>query len=210
MIIKSIITSLLLSICCNGFHTTEVQKEDTLTDAQVDGFYQNGRWIGPGWWANRLQDWSANGESKTEILCSPNKPFLGWRMAHDMTRDIDLSQGNLDLSITLQMKAKGEGNRKIAPNSMAGLIIGTGHNLTDPMARAMIFELHAKKRKKIPAVPGTGIAVVISGDGFLNIIDLDNGKNLIRTKLPDVQTKIHHTAFKITIYCKLANYTIIE
>lgn len=176
---------------------TELQKRDVLTDAQIDNYPVQGRWIGPAWWANRLQDWQANGSMATEILCSPNRAFLGWRTAHDVTRDIDLSQGNLDVSVVLQMIPKGDDKVKLAPNSMSGLLIGAGHSLSDPLARAMVFDMRPGKGQKIPAVPGTGIAVGLSGDGFLNIVDLDHGKVLKRKAITMVEGRVPKSRLRV-------------
>ncbi len=198
MIRKTILSlAFLTSISAIGFSspTENLQKQDILTDSQIDHFIPQGRWIGPQWWANRLQDWSAIGPKNHEILCAPSRPFLPWRLAHDMIRDIDLTKGNLNLSVTLHMAPKGNSHAPLAPDSMAGLIIGTGHNLSDPMARAMIFGMQAPKGKKLPAIPGSGIACVLSGDGYINIIDLDRGKKLARAKTtPSPKTTITVTS----------------
>lgn len=180
--ITALFLTLALPLTAVSADITDLQKQDVLTDSLIDNFPMQGRWIGPGWWANRLQDWQANGSEDTEIRCAPNKDFLGWRTAHDVIRDIDLSKGALNISVVLQMTTKDDSNGKIAPDSMAGLLIGAGYSLPDPLARAMIFDMRAPKGKT-PAVPGTGIAVVISGDGFLNIINMNKGKILQRKKL---------------------------
>ena len=155
----------------------ELQKNDTLSDSQLNDFHADGRWLGPGWWANRLQDWQRTGSEGEAIQCKPAKAFMGWRVAHDMVRPLDLEKGELDLSVQVGMHSSKEA-QPLAPDSLAGVLIGVGHTLDDPMARAMLFEFKKGKKAQTAyaAVPGTGIAVGVSGDGHLRIIDLDTGK----------------------------------
>ena len=154
-----------------------LQKSDVLTNQQISDFNADGRWLGPNWWANRLQDWTRTGAKGATVQCQPTRAFLAWRVAHDMVRPLDLSKGNLDVSVqvTLQPEEKG---KSLAPDSLAGLLIGTGNTLEDPMARMMVFEFKKPKNSKTAyaKVIGSGIAVGISGDGNLRIIDLDQGK----------------------------------
>ncbi len=158
----------------------KLKLEDTLTDAQFDNFKPEGRWIGPTWWANRMADWGVNGDDRDSILCSPNRPFLGWRVAVDMTRNIDLTQGDLDLSVDLNLVPKGDDNSRLAPDALAGVLLGSGHSMPNYKSRALIFDFATKKggKKAYPAVPGSGYAIGVSGDGFLRVIDLDHGKVL--------------------------------
>jgi len=183
MFIRTIFTTLIISLTCSASPLEQVkvlQQQDTLTDAQIDHFSAPGRWLGPGWWANRLQDWSRVGvRNKTIIQCAPNSSFLPWRVAHDMIRPLDLSTGNLDLSVNVTLQpASPDISKPLAPDSLAGVLIGTGNTLDDPMARMMVFGFHKPKKSTTPyaAVSGSGIAVGFSGDGHLRIIDLDSGK----------------------------------
>jgi hypothetical protein len=163
---------------------TSLVKADTLNDQQINGFSAKGRWLGPQWWANRLQDWSRTGTTGQTILCAPTHPFSSWRVAHDMTHPLDLTQGNLDVSVQVSLLPEVKG-APLAPDSLAGLLIGTGNTLKDPMARMMVFEFRKNKNSKTPyaKVIGSGIAVGISGDGHLRMIDLDQGNAVAETKL---------------------------
>lgn len=176
----------------------KLSQGDRLSNAQIDGYQQQGRWLGPNWWANRLHDWQRTGQEGAIIECTPNRPFLGWRVAHDMSRQLDLSEGELDLSLQLAMQPgnKAGAAKPLSPNSLVGFLVGTGHSLENPMTRAMIFDfkIAAEKKKaakpaqavkgqKFPAVPGSGIAIGVSGAGKLRIIDLDRGQLLAEAKL---------------------------
>ena len=153
-----------------------LRKSDVLTNQQVAGFTAEGRWLGPNWWANRLQDWSRTGAKGATIQCKPTRGFLAWRVAHDMVHPLDLTKGNLDVSVQVTLKPEQKG-KPLAPDSLAGLLIGTANNLEDPMARMMVFEFKKPKKSTKPYanVLGSGIAVGVSGDGNLRIIDLDQG-----------------------------------
>lgn len=155
----------------------QLQQEDTLSDSQLENFQAQGRWLGPGWWANRLQDWQRTGNQGEGIRCAPNKPFLAWRAAHDMLRPLDLSQGQLDVSVKVTL-ASSEQSKPLSPQSLTGFLVGAGHTLDNPMARAMVFDFKRGKNATTPypAVPGSGIAAGVSGNGQLRIIDLDTGK----------------------------------
>lgn len=154
----------------------KLKQEDILTDAQLDGFKLEGRWLGPTWWANRMADWGKNGD-QDEILCSPNRPFLAWRVAADMTRNIDLTKGDLDIELNASLVPKGDDNAKLAKDSLVGLILGLGYSFENPKARALIFDFVTPKHG-VPSVPGSGYALGLSGDGHLKILDLDAGKVL--------------------------------
>ena len=147
-----------------------------MTDQQISGYHAEGRWLGPNWWANRLQDWSRMGAKGGTIQCRPTHSFLAWRVAHDMVREIDLSEGDLDVSVQVTLEPEKKGGN-LAPDSMAGFLIGTGNTLDDPMARMMVFEFKKSPKSKLAyaAVLGSGIAVGVSGDGNLRVIDLDLG-----------------------------------
>jgi len=183
----------------------KLKAEDTLTDAQLDNFKPDGRWIGPNWWANRMADWGVNGDNQDEFLCSPNRPFLGWRTALDMTRNIDLSKGELFVSVNARIVTKGDDNAKLAPDSLVGLYIGAGHSLPHYKSRVLLFDFATNKKKSAayPTVPGTGYAAGISGDNHLKIIDLDTGKELASSDLkPSIKGPIGSPSGKLSITTK--------
>ena len=142
-----------------------------LSNDQLNAVRNDGRWLGPNWWANRLHDWSMKDGA---FVCEPNRDFLSWRVAHDMTREIT---GNLEASVKVKlMPTKGK-HEKLHHTAMVGYLIGAGHSLDSRLAKALIFDFKQGK-SGWPAVPGSGIAVGINGEGKLRIIDLDTGKIL--------------------------------
>lgn len=145
--------------------------EDVLTDAQLDATRNDGRWLGPNWWANRLHDWRVEGGS---FVCEPNRDFLGWRVAHDMTRVL---AGDFEAIVELELSPSGEG--KLSDEVVAGFLVGAGHTLDNRMGKMLIFDFKTPKGKKgWPSADGSGIAVGVNGAGKLRIIDLDTGNEL--------------------------------
>jgi alkaline phosphatase D len=84
-------------------------------------------WVGPDYWANRLQDWSVK-DGKLE--CLSNKPM---RTVHLVTRTISGKKGTINTSVNLYH----EGNEEI-PGAAAGVLIGAGRGL-DYRAASLIF-----------------------------------------------------------------------
>ena len=178
----SVITCSAAITICSTVTADDYQKQDVLTSEQLDAYQTDGRWLGPGWWGNRLHDWSIN---EKKLVCSPNRPFLGWRVAHDTTRNLDLTQGGLELSLNITMVSKGGAKSSLAPDAMSGVLLGSGHSIPDPMARLLMFDHGMKKNAKVPAVAGSGYAIGFSGDGVLKIVDLDTGITLATAKKHD-------------------------
>jgi len=168
----------------------DLQKGDTLTTQQINSFHAEGRWLGPEWWANRLQDWSRTGTDGQTIQCSPTRAFLSWRVAHDMVHPLNLSKGNLNVSVTVTLTPSAP-KKPLTSDSLAGLLIGTGNTLDDPMGRMMIFDFQKPKKSKLAyaKVIGSGIAIGISGDSQLRIIDLDAGKVIAEAKVPGIKNQ---------------------
>ncbi len=205
MKLLSLLTTLLTcTIAHTAFAETSLESlkaEDTLTDEQIDGFQltAGSKWLGPNWWANRMADWSSNGDNTSEILCSPNRPFLGWRTAMDMTRNIDLSKGELAISVNAQLIPKGGAHAELADDALVGLIIGAGHSLPHYKSRALLFDFATKGKKPYPAVPGSGYAVGITGANHLKIIDLDTGRELASIAFSDfIKSKFESNRLEIT------------
>jgi len=183
----STVSMCLLTPILKAENLPNLQKGDTLTNEQISEFHAEGRWLGPTWWANRLQDWSRTGDGKT-IQCSPTRTFLAWRVAHDMVHPLDLTKGNLDVSVTVTLSPDDQ-KQPLADDSLAGLLIGTANTLDDPMARMMVFEFKKPKKSKLPYanVIGSGIAIGISGDSQLRMIDLNTGKVVAEAKVPSLK-----------------------
>ncbi|MFC4996208.1 hypothetical protein [Rubritalea tangerina] len=154
----------------DGSELAKLISEDALSDAQLDAQRTDGRWLGPNWWANRLHDWSVN---EGAVTCEPNRPFLGWRVAHDMTRVLG---DDFEVVVDLGMKASGTG--ELSDECVAGFLVGAGHSQENRLSKMMVFDFKAPKKGGWPATEGAGIAIGVNGSGVLRIIDLDSGKEL--------------------------------
>lgn len=160
--------------------TSALHQQDALSEQQIDSYQTAGRWLGPGWWGNRLHDWSIK---DSQFVCAPNRGFLAWRVAHDTTRNLDSTEGNMALTLDVSMTPMKANGAPLAPNAISGVLLGSGHSIADPMARLLMFDYGMKKKQALPSVPGSGYAVGFSGDGSLTILDLDLGKTLSTKKL---------------------------
>lgn len=84
-------------------------------------------WLGPDWWANRLQDWRRNGEW---IECLRGERTMEARTAALLTHDLAAS-GNAVLQLTLAADtALGEGG-------FGGWLVGVGNGRLDPLSAAL-------------------------------------------------------------------------
>lgn len=158
--------------------------DDVLSMAQVDAYQAPGRWLGPGWWANRLHDWRRSDQG--DMWCAPAQPFLAWRVAHDMVRPLDRDAQRFDFQVKVSLETE-DSAKPLAKHSLAGFLLGVGHNLPDPLARAMVFDFRRAKNATgpYPAVVGSGIAAGVSGSGQLRLVDLDHGR-----VLAEIQVKL--------------------
>ena len=165
------------------------------TYAQQDqlNYQKDGRWLGPAWWGNRLQDWKL---SDNKWICAPKQSFLAWRVAHDTTRNLNIEKGPFNLTVDLKVTPTGDKNKQVAPDALAGIILGAGHSIDYPMARLFMFGYGTSRGKNLsqsraPAVPGSGYAIGLSGKGTLQILDLDTGATLAEAQQADFTKQTH-------------------
>ncbi len=112
------------------------------------------RWVGPGFWANRLQDWTvANGRLQAVHA-------LPLRTVHLLTRRLAPGEGTLRIDVTLGPSGTvaGDGGR-----SAAGVLLGAGANL-DYRAAALVH--HSRG-------PGAGLFAGVDTEGRLFLRDLE-------------------------------------
>lgn len=88
----------------------------------------DGIWVGPDFWANRLQDWSVR-DGKLE--CQSTKPM---RTVHLMTRSISDKKGNINSSVNIFLAAGSTPDGEAA----AGMLVGAGRGL-DYRAASLVF-----------------------------------------------------------------------
>jgi hypothetical protein len=89
----------------------------------------DGVWVGPDYWANRLQDWSVK---DGKLQCTSTKPM---RTVHLMTRNISSKKGAVNTSVNIFLSD----NEKPLSEAAAGVLIGAGHGL-DYRSASLIFD----------------------------------------------------------------------
>ena len=112
-------------------------------------------WVGPEYWANRLQDWRVQSGTLICIESRNNKPM---RTVHLLTRRLGKQKGNLEMSVETGMVGS---NKNVSQDSATGFLIGAGR-LLDYRAAALIHHSPG---------PGGGIFAGITGKGQLFIRD---------------------------------------
>lgn len=107
-------------------------------------------WLGPDFWANRLQDWKLeNGK----IKCIAANSSLPLRTAHILT--VRMTQGGDDLKLKTIVTFEGQQN-SLSTNNLAGFLIGSGAPEMDYRSAALIHNSLA---------PHAGIFVGTAPDG---------------------------------------------
>ncbi len=120
-------------------------------------------WVGPEYWANRLQDWRiANGRLEC-VEGARNKPM---RTVHLLTRRLSQDDGRLNMSVLTGLIEETE---KIAPDAKTGFLIGAGKGL-DYRTAALIHHSHG---------PGAGLFVGMDGRGGLFIHDFETDELIV-------------------------------
>jgi len=115
-------------------------------------------WVGPEYWANRLQDWRVR-NGRLESVSS-----LPMRTVHLLTRRLSSRSGDFDLSVRLG--PMDSANDEAGPSS-AGFLVGAGAGL-DYRAASLIHYSHG---------PSAGLLAGIDTRGrlFFSDFELENG-----------------------------------
>lgn len=115
-------------------------------------------WVGPQYWANRLQDWRVAGGRLECVEARPGKPM---RTVHLLTRRLGRNSGDLRMSVRTGVIGKGE---TLSAQTWTGFLLGAGGEELDYRAAALVH--HAPGR-------GGGLIVALNGRG--EIVFRDNG-----------------------------------
>ncbi|MHC4179689.1 MAG: alkaline phosphatase D family protein, partial [Planctomycetota bacterium] len=118
-------------------------------------------WIGPQYWANRLQDWWIR-DGRLECLeASANKPM---RTVHLLTHRIAARKGDLTLTVRLGLIDPINKTEGAAVNAAAGFLIGAGGPTMDYRAAALVHHNPG---------PGGGLFVGVNPKGNVVIHDFE-------------------------------------
>ena len=110
-------------------------------------------WIGPEYWANRLQDWQIH-NGKLECI-NGKEPLRTVHLINQCLRD---KPGNLEMNITF---GKISGPNILTENEWTGFLVGAGDLSMDYRKRAIIHRNHGNSGGLIAALNGTGHFVFI-------------------------------------------------
>jgi alkaline phosphatase D len=107
-------------------------------------------WIGPGFWANRLQDWRVT-EGRVECVeATPQRPMRTLQML-----DASLAAEPGELVMSVRTGAIQRGSRRSA-ETWAGFLIGAGGAGIDPRLTALVHHRSAEDGGILVAVDGAG------------------------------------------------------
>jgi len=150
--IKAILTVLtvLSTIGCN---------ESQITKPDSNPFIQSGvkrAWLGPAFWANRLQDWQLN---EGRIECIEKRASRPYRTAHLLTKQLADKDGDFELAVTLGLI----NTDNVTDSAAAGFLIGAGPGL-DYRAASLIHHSSG---------PGAGILALVDASGAITFRDME-------------------------------------
>ena len=123
-------------------------------------------WVGPDYWANRLQDWRVTNGRLECVEGSSKKPM---RTVHLLTQRLGAKKGKLEMSVFTGLINKPD---QISQDAKTGFLVGAGKGL-DYRAAALIHHSYG---------PGGGLFAGIDGRGRLYIIDFATNKLLRQTE----------------------------
>lgn len=109
-------------------------------------------WVGPEYWANRLQDWQISGG---QLQCIEGRAEKPMRTVHLLTRRLDDKEGDFTLSVHTGIIGDAA---KVSTDSAAGFLIGAGSNV-DYRAAALVHHSFGPGAGIIAAMEATGRAV---------------------------------------------------
>lgn len=120
------------------------------------------RWVGPGFWANRLQDWTVE---HGRLVCAERTGQKPFRTVHLLSHALGAYPGDLSLSVET-----GAVNSDTLPADAAtGFLIGAGGGL-DYRAAALIHHSTG---------PGAGFFAGLDGAGRLFVRDMEEAEHFL-------------------------------
>jgi hypothetical protein len=143
-----ILLAVLLTASCSEAMFSKSYKSDLQQDTTRT-------WLGPEFWANRLQDWQLKDSRIECVETGPNKPY---RTVHLLTHRVAGGSGSFKISANTGPIVFD----KVAPTAATGFLIGAGANL-DYRAAALIHHSYG---------PGAGILALVDTTGKIAFRDM--------------------------------------
>jgi len=153
-------------------------------------------WIGPEYWANRLQDWQIR---DGRLECLENRETKPMRTVHLLTRRIAERQGNFTASVKTGLM---DSETSPPPDAATGFLIGAGAEM-DYRAAALIHSSSGK---------GAGLFAGINGEGKLFIRDFnkeneffviqDTPSILPENVVLELKVEFENDGYSLTLLCR--------
>ena len=124
-------------------------------------------WIGPEYWANRLQDWRIH-NGRLECI-DGTRPL---RTVHLLTHWLGDKDGNLEMSVRTGIVS----GRNLDSSAWGGFLIGAGSLDLDYRARAIIHHSSGQNGGLVAALDGNGAIVFYDNEDSLKTIKISLGK----------------------------------
>ena len=122
-------------------------------------FPQERTWIGPDFWANRLQDWSVDSGSNGALKCVATAPRLRTRTLHLLTYRVGDHPGGFGMSVHTGLTRE---QGPVVADSATGFLIGVGGDEMDYRAAAIVHQWPGN---------GGGLIALAQADGRLVLRD---------------------------------------
>lgn len=127
-------------------------------------------WIGPEYWANRLQDWRVqNGR----LECVQSAPQWPMRTIHLLTRR--LNSGSADFTLSVRTGAAEAGNAGVAANAAVGFLVGAGGENSDYRSAALIHTIGGPDGGLFAGMDGSGRLFIRAFSVLSNIPRITGG-----------------------------------
>ncbi|MFC2098167.1 hypothetical protein ACFLSP_00345 [Bacteroidota bacterium] len=124
-------------------------------------------WIGPEFWANRLQDWQLK-NGRVECI-NADQPR---RTLHMLNRYISTRPGSLHMNVNTGLIRK---SGKSPDPAWSGFLIGAGSESMDYRRRSLVHGTYGR---------GGGLIAAISEEGQLLVLDNETGEEMYSVKPP--------------------------
>jgi hypothetical protein len=161
-------------------------------------------WIGPAYWANRLQDWRVRDGRLECVEASAERPM---RTVHLLTRALGEDPGTLNMSVTVGAI---EAATKPVPEAWVGFLIGAGGAHVDYRLSALVHHRPAEEGGLFVGIDGSARIVfrdnaIGSGHGLREPLLPDELPILRATTQPGTETWGRPpTALELTLYAEPA------
>jgi len=155
-------------------------------------------WIGPEYWANRLQDWQLN---KGRMECIGGNAAM--RTVHLLSHSIVNDSGYLAMEIVI---GRIDTTAITDKDAFAGFLLGAGNPSDDYRKRALVHQASGNGGGIIAAINGDGSIVFLNNENVDEKIPISAAKENKRPKIQNKRVKLlleitaHPANLKLSVY----------